>query len=131
MEPLLYPWQREVSYETMEEYQELLASVMNMNDEGGHVSMIDNLYSHTKNDEKIMDICKLSAEKMLMSSDAEYGQIMLFSYDCFARFHVYLKWYFAGLAGESLGVDVEERAMKILEWLRGYFMEGSFHTVPK
>jgi hypothetical protein len=121
MESLRYPWQREVSYETMEEYQEHLASVMNMNDEGEHVSMMDNLYSHTKNNEKIMELCTLAAEKMLMISDAEYGEIMLFSYDCFARFHVYLKWYFAKLTGEVLEEGMEQKAMENWEWLQGYF----------
>jgi len=130
MDSLRYPWRQEVSYETMEEYQERLASVMNMNDEGGHVSMLDNLYAHTKNNEKIMELCNLASEKMLMSTDAEYGQIMMFSYDCFMRFHVILQWYFAGMSGEVLEEGMEQKAMENWEWLYQYFLGGNFNNVP-
>ena len=80
---------------------------------------------------------------MLFSSDAEYGQIMMFSYDCFARFHFLLQWYFAGLTGdwEALGIsgkkgeedgggEEDEGGGEVMEktvtehrkWLRQYFM---------
>ena len=110
---------------------------MNIDDEGGHVSMLDHLYEHTKQEKSIMELCQLAAEKMLMTSDAEYGQIMMFSYDCFARFHSVLQWYFAGLVGDwdTLGVEegvMEQRAMEHLEWLRGYFMgEGNSDSNSK
>ena len=131
MESLLYPWKREVVYETVEEYQEQLVLIMNINEEGEHVSMLDNLYAHTKNDEKIMELCNLAAGNIILNSDAEYGQIMLFSYDCFARFHVYLKWYFAKLTGEVLEEEMEQKAMENWEWLRVYFSGRNFKSITK
>ena len=46
--------------------------------------------------EKIMRLSRLASEKCLGYIDAEYGQIMLFSYDCLDKFHRILKRFFGG-----------------------------------
>lgn len=112
-EELKYPWRLSVEYQTMEEYQTQLVSVMNINDEGEHVKILDNLYEHTKNEERIMELCLLASDKYLLYSEAEYGQIMMFSYDCFAKFHSILQWNFGG--------GSEEKANESYEWLKNYF----------
>ena len=129
MEPIRYPWKKRVDYYTTEEYQEQIASVVNINEKGEHVSLMDQLYEYTKADNSIMELCTLAAEKMLLSPEAEYGQIMMFSYDCFARFHVILQWYFAGITGEMdiFGEEskkMEQQVIENREWLRQYFLGG-------
>jgi hypothetical protein len=74
-----------------------------------------------------MELCQLAAEKMLMTSDAEYGQIMMFSYDCFDKFHSVLQWHFSQKLGEEWEGVTEEIAMKNWEWLRDYF-EGNIQA---
>jgi hypothetical protein len=136
MAEIRYPWKIKVEYHTSEEYQEQLASVMNINEQGEHVSLMDHLYELTKGDNTIMELCILAAEKTLLTSDAEYGQIMMFSYDCFARFHILLQWYFAGITGEmdALGEDakdIESRVIENREWIRQYFSEGKANSITK
>jgi hypothetical protein len=135
MAEIRYPWKIKVEYHTPEEYQEQLASVMNINEQGEHVSLMDHLYEKTKGDNGIMELCSLAAEKMLLTSDAEYGQIMMFSYDCFARFHILLQWYFASITGEmdALGEDAdtfESKAIENREWIRQYFLGGYANSIP-
>jgi hypothetical protein len=111
----MYPWQQTVDYHNNEEYQEQLASVMRINVLNDHLSVMDDLYTHTKDDEPIRDLCILAAKKCLSTPDAEYGQIMMFSYDCFFRFHRYLQWYF--------GKDKEKEAREDYAWLKTYFSQ--------
>lgn len=117
---LIYPWKTAVGYQTHEEYQAQLVAVMNINDENGHVGVLDNLYEYTKGDARIMTLCRLASEKCLGNLDAEYGQIMMFSYDCFAHFHFILQGYFGG------GAWVDETAVdSAYQWLWEYFHTGA------
>jgi hypothetical protein len=116
-----YPWKITIDYQNGEEYQEQLNSIMNINEQGNHVSVMDQLYAHTKDNARIMEICTLAAEKCLLDSDAEYGQILMFSYDCFAKFHGVLQWHFSQKTGEKWEGVTEEMVMGNLEWLRNYF----------
>ena len=131
MESLKYPWKMHINYNTAEEYQTQLSSITHINEEGEHVSMMDNLYEHTKNNKKIMELCKMASEKMLLSDDEEYGQVMLFSYDCFSHFHILLQWHFGNVLGETLEEGMEQKVMESMEWLRNYFMESKPTSITK
>jgi hypothetical protein len=134
MEQIRYPWRKKVEYQSTEEYQEQLAALMCINEQGEHVSIMDELYLQTKEDSRIMELCSLAAEKCLLTPDAEYGQIMMFSYDCFAKFHTILQWYFGNRwllekgEGEGAMELVEEKIMEDnYEWLKQYF-QGQAHA---
>jgi len=139
MESLLYPWRVKVDYQTNEEYQEQLASVMKINPQAEHVPLMDNLYSYTKDDNIIMELCTLAADKLLLSPEAEYGQVMMFSYDCFARFHLILQWYFVNRFGENIFGEEEEEETREMEkkvienreWLRQYFSGENRTSISK
>ena len=111
-----YPWKLTVNYQTHEEYQTQLCSIMNI-DKGEHIKILDSLYENTKNNEKIMRLSRLASEKCLGYIDAEYGQIMLFSYDCLDKFHPILKRFFGG----ELDEISEETVNANYKWLEQYF----------
>ena len=111
-----YPWKLNINYQTHEDYQTQLCSIMNI-DEGEHIRVLDSLYESTQTNEKIMKLSRLASEKCLGYIDAEYGQIMLFSYDCFDKFHSILQRVFGGEMSEVS----EETVNMNYEWLEQYF----------
>jgi hypothetical protein len=111
-----YPWKININYQTHEEYQIQLCSIMNIN-EGEHLRILDKIYESTQINEKMMKLSRLASEKCLGYVDAEYGQIMLFSYDCFDKFHPILQRFFGGDMSEVS----EETVNANYKWLEQYF----------
>lgn len=95
-ETVLYPWETEVHYSSDEEYKQCLTLLFGTTYEK-HQEIMENLFAHIVHDEQIHRLCKMAAEKWLLTSDTECGLILLCSYECLYHFHPILRIFFENL----------------------------------